>query len=148
MTNIIAIASDHAGYNYKEKVKVFLTAMEIKFIDYGAHSSESSDYPDFGHAACEGIMRGECDKGIFVCGSGIGISIVANKHKGIRASACESVLAAELSRKHNNTNVLCFGERLVTWETAEQLIKAFLSTEFEGGRHIQRVNKIHSLTSC
>ena len=143
---MIAIASDHAGFHYKEKVKSLLTIMKLEFKDFGTHSADSVDYPDFAHAASEAISVGQCDQGIFVCGSGIGVSIVANKHKGVRAAACESVTAAELSRKHNNANVLCFGERLVGWGVAEEMITVFLNTNFEAGRHTQRVEKIHSLT--
>lgn len=143
---MIAIASDHAGFHYKERVKSFLKQMNLEFKDFGTYSLDSVDYPDFAHTASVAISNGECENGIFVCGSGIGVSIVANKHKGIRAAACESVSAAELSRKHNNANVLCFGERLVGWGVAEDMIKVFLNTNFEAGRHTRRVEKIHSLT--
>ena len=143
---MIAIASDHAGFHYKERMKSFLKQLNLEFKDFGTHSPDSVDYPDFAHAASEAISNGECEHGIFICGSGIGVSIVANKHKGIRAAACESVTAAELSRKHNNANVLCFGERLVGWGVAEDMIKVFLNTNFEAGRHTKRVEKIHSLT--
>ncbi len=145
---MIAIASDHAGFRYKEEVKELLTAEGLAFEDFGTASEASVDYPDFAHAAAEAVTRGKCDRGIFVCGSGIGVSIVANKHAGVRAAACESVEAATLSRKHNNANVLCFGERLVPWETAAAMIRAFLTTPFEGGRHERRVEKIHQLTGC
>ncbi len=143
---MIAIASDHAGFHYKERVKSFLKQSNLEFKDFGTHSLDSVDYPDFAHAASEAISNGECENGIFVCGTGIGVSIVANKHKGVRAAACESVTAAELSRKHNNANVLCFGERLVGWGVAEEMITIFLNTNFEAGRHTRRVEKIHSLT--
>ena len=143
---MIAIASDHAGFHYKEKVKFLLKQLNLEFKDFGTHSLDSVDYPDFAHAASTSISNGECESGIFVCGSGIGVSIVANKHKGVRAAACESVTAVELSRKHNNANVLCFGERLVGWGVAEEMIKTFLNTNFEAGRHTRRVEKIHSLT--
>ncbi len=143
---MIALASDHAGFHYKERVKSFLKQLNLEFKDFGTHSLDSVDYPDFAHAASVAISNGECENGIFVCGTGIGVSIVANKHKGVRAAACESVTAAELSRKHNNANVLCFGERLVGWGVAEDMIKVFLNTNFEAGRHTRRVEKIHSLT--
>lgn len=143
---MIAVASDHAGYRYKEMTKALLTEMHQHFTDYGTGSSESVDYPDFAHAAAEAVSTGRADTGIIICGSGIGVSIVANKHKGVRAAACESVTAAEMSRRHNNANVLCFGERLVGWGVAEEMIRAFLSTNFEAGRHTRRVEKIHSLT--
>jgi ribose 5-phosphate isomerase B len=143
---MIAIASDHAGFQYKENVKALLTQRKIEFKDFGTHSADSVDYPDFAHAASLAVSTGQCEQGIFVCGSGIGVSIVANKHKGVRAAACESVTAAELARKHNNANVLCFGERLVGWGVAEEMITVFLNTNFEAGRHTRRVEKIHSLT--
>ena len=143
---MIAIASDHAGFQYKENVKTLLTRKKIEFKDFGTHSADAVDYPDFAHTASEAISNGQCDQGIFVCGTGIGVSIVANKHKGVRAAACESVTAAELARKHNNANVLCFGERLVAWGVAEEMVDVFLSTNFEAGRHTRRVEKIHSLT--
>lgn len=143
---MIALASDHAGFAYKEKTKELLSQLKVEFKDFGTHSSASTDYPDWAHSASEAISKGECEMGIIICGSGIGVSIVANKHLGVRAAACESSTAAALSRKHNNANVLCFGERLVGWGVAEDMIKAFLNTEFEGGRHTRRVEKIHSLT--
>lgn len=143
---MIAVASDHAGFHYKEKVKSFLKESNVPCKDFGTHSADSVDYPDFAHAAAEAVSTGECELGIIVCGSGIGVSIVANKHKGVRAAACESVTAAGLARKHNNANVLCFGERLVGWGVAEEMIAAFLNTNFEAGRHTRRVEKIHSLT--
>ncbi len=145
---MIALASDHAGFAYKEKTRTLLSEMHLPYLDFGAHSNESTDYPDYAHPAALAISNGECDRGIFICGSGIGMSIVANKHKGVRAAACETVEAGELSRKHNDANVLCLGERLVTWDEAQAIIRTFLKTEFEGGRHERRVAKIHSLTSC
>lgn len=143
---MIAIASDHAGFRYKEKAKEFLKHLNVEFKDFGTSSSDSVDYPDFAHAASEAVSSGSCDLGIIICGSGIGVSIVANKHKGVRAAACESVTAAELSRRHNNANILCYGERLVGLSVAEDMIKVFLNTNFEAGRHTRRVEKIHSLT--
>jgi len=143
---MIALASDHAGFRYKEQTKALLTELHLHFTDYGTGSAESVDYPDYAHAAAEAVSTGRADTGIIICGSGIGVSIVANKHKGVRAAACESVTAAEMSRRHNNANVLCFGERLVGWGVAEEMIRIFLSTNFEAGRHTRRVEKIHSLT--
>ncbi len=143
---MIAIASDHAGFRYKENLKSLLQSMNLEFKDFGTFSNESVDYPDFAHAASEAVSSGVCEQGIIICGSGIGVSIVANKHKGVRAAACESYTAAELSRRHNNANILCFGERLVGWGVAEDMVKVFLSANFEAGRHTKRVEKIHSLT--
>jgi ribose 5-phosphate isomerase B len=143
---MIALGSDHAGFLYKEKTKTFLKSMKIDYKDFGTHSGDSVDYPDFAHAVAEAVSKGEFETGIIICGTGIGVSIVANKHKGVRAAACESVTAAGLARKHNNANVLCFGERLVGWGVAEDMIATFLQTTFEAGRHTRRIEKIHALT--
>ncbi|MBM4167142.1 MAG: ribose 5-phosphate isomerase B [Ignavibacteria bacterium] len=142
----IALASDHAGFEYKEKVKQLLSSLNIPFEDFGTFSTDSVDYPDYSHKASEAITNGKCERGIFVCGTGIGMSIVANKHKGIRAAVCESVESAKLTRLHNDANVLCFGARITKLEIAEEMVKVFLSTEFEGGRHLKRVEKIYLLT--
>lgn len=142
----IALASDHAGFQYKEKTKAFLDSLNLHYKDFGTQSPDSVDYPDFAFAAAEAVSKGECEYGILICGTGIGVSIVANKVKGVRAAACESVSAVGLARRHNNANVLCIGERLVTWDVAEEMIKTFLNTTFEAGRHTRRVEKIHSLT--
>lgn len=119
----------------------------IEYKDFGAHTDERSDYPDFAHTASESVSRGECERGIFICGTGIGVGIVANKHIGVRAAMCQIPEAARLSRLHNNANVLTIGERLIDWETAREIIELFLDTKFEGGRHVTRVEKIHTLTS-
>jgi ribose 5-phosphate isomerase B len=142
----IALASDHAGFEYKEKVKQLLSSLNIPFEDFGTNSTDSIDYPDYSHKASEAISNGKCERGIFICGTGIGMSIVANKHKGVRAAVCESVTSTKLSREHNDANILCFGSRITQWNIAEQMVKIFLETEFEGGRHLRRVEKIHSLT--
>lgn len=144
---MIALASDHAGFEYKEHIKKLLDQLGVSFKDYGTFSGEPTDYPDWAHRASEAIGAGECDRGIFVCGTGIGMSIIANKHKGIRAAACESTTAARLSRQHNDANVLALGERITGWESATDIVRTFLSTTFEGGRHERRVKKIHTLTS-
>lgn len=143
---MIALASDHAGYEYKEKLKKLLDEINISYRDFGTKSDESTDYPDWAHKAAQAVSSGECDRGILICGTGIGMSMVANKHKGVRAAACESVTAARLARQHNNANVLTLGERVAGWESVVDIVKTFLSTSFEGGRHEQRVQKIHSLT--
>jgi ribose 5-phosphate isomerase B len=144
---MIALASDHAGFQYKEKLKSVLHEWGYQFKDFGTHSADSTDYPDWAHQASQAIVSGECDRGILICGTGIGMSIVANKHKGIRAAVCESVTAARLARQHNNANVLTIGERITGWESVVDIARVFLSTPFEGGRHTQRVDKIHSLTN-
>jgi len=138
----VALASDHAGFSLKEKVKAYLASKGIESVDYGAFSDERSDYPDFAHKAAEGMLRGEAERGIFVCGSGIGISIAANRHKGIRAVDAVTTEMAKLSREHNDANVLALGERLVQWEDAQKIIDTFFATAFEGGRHTGRVEKI------
>ena len=139
---MIALASDHAGFDYKERVKALLDEKGLEWKDYGTHSEERADYPDFAHKGAEGIRSGECEHGIFVCGTGIGISIAANRHAGIRASACQIVEAARMTRLHNDSNVLCIGQRLVDWDTAVKMIDVWLATEFEGGRHTPRIGKI------
>ncbi len=143
---MIALASDHAGFPYKERLKELLDQLKLPYKDFGTSSSDSTDYPDWAHQASEAIVRGECDRGILVCGTGIGMAIVANKHKGIRAAVCESVTAARLSRLHNDANVLTIGERITGWEAAADIVRTFLATPFDGGRHERRVAKIHSLT--
>lgn len=142
----IALGSDHAGFTYKEKTKELLASLGWAVQDYGTASTESTDYPDYSHRVAGAVASGEATFGILICGTGIGMAIVANKHCGIRASNVESPGAARLARAHNDANVLAFGERLVTWETARQIITTFLSTPFEGGRHQRRVEKIHALT--
>jgi len=143
---MIALASDHAGFHYKERLKTLLEELKMPYRDFGSASEQSTDYPDWAHAASEAITRGECDRGILICGTGIGMAIVANKHRGVRAAVCESVTAARLSRQHNDANVLTVGERITGWESVADIVRTFLTTSFEGGRHERRVGKIHSLT--
>jgi len=144
---MIALASDHAGYQYKENIKKLLDELNLPYQDFGPPTDASTDYPDWGHKASQAVSSGECERAILICGTGIGMSIVANKHKGVRAAACESVSAARLARQHNDANVLTLGERLTGWEALVDVVKTFLSTSFEGGRHATRVEKIHTLTS-
>ncbi len=136
----IAVGADHAGFNYKELIKSFLPDSEIT--DFGTNSATSVDYPDFAHPVASAVERGEATFGILVCGSANGVAITANKHQGIRAAICWTEELAELARLHNNANVLCIPARFVSIETAEAIVKKFLSTPFEGGRHADRVNKI------
>jgi ribose 5-phosphate isomerase B len=138
----IAIASDHAGFKLKEAVKDFLQDYEVK--DFGAKSSDSMDYPDTGFPAAISVASGECECGILICGSGIGMSIVANKVDGIRAALCQTVQFAKLSRKHNNANVLVLSGRFISRYLAKDIIKAWLTTNFEGGRHQTRLDKINN----
>ncbi len=142
----IPIASDHAGYEYKEKLKTFLEEIGFDSEDMGTHSSESVDYPDYAITLSKKVSSGEFTQGILICGTGIGMSIAANKITGVRAAVCESVESAKYSRLHNDANVLCLGARITPLEKAKEIVKVFLKTEFEGGRHASRIEKIHKLT--
>jgi ribose 5-phosphate isomerase B len=145
---MIAIGADHAGYEYKENIKTLLKELGLEYQDFGTDSADSTDYPDYAHAVSQAVSSGKADRGILVCGTGIGMSIVANKHKGVRAAVCESVEAARLARQHNNANVLALGARITPWDRAKEIIRVFFSTEFEDEeRHKRRVNKIHTLTN-
>ena len=138
----IAIASDHAGFDYKEKIKVLLNDLGHEVRDFGTHSNEPVDYPVFIRPAAEAVARGECERGIVLGGSGNGEAIVANKVKGIRCALCWNVESARLSRQHNDANVLSLGQRMIPLETASEIVKVWLSTDFEGGRHLQRIKQI------
>ena len=142
MSETIAIASDHAGVALKEALKAQLLALGVVPEDLGAHSKDSVDYPDYAEKLCKFIVGKKATRGVLICGSGIGMSIAANRHKGIRAALCRSVADAELSRQHNNANVLCLGERSTSAEDAKEILKRFLATPFEGGRHEARVSKM------
>ncbi len=141
----VALACDHGGFRLKEVIKDYLEELGIEYVDYGTYSEESVDYPDFACKAAKGIVNGEADRGIFICGTGIGISIAANKVKGIRAALCYNIFAAEMSRRHNNANVLCLGGRVLGDELAKAIVKVWLATPFDGGRHERRVNKISKI---
>lgn len=138
----IVIASDHAGFELKEFIKDYLRELGLEILDVGTHGTESVDYPDFGTAAAQVIEEGRAERGIIVCGSGIGISIAANRNSAVRAALCQSGLMARLARQHNDANVLALGSRLVGPEVAKDCIDQFLATEFEGGRHKKRVAKL------
>ena len=142
MSEIIPIASDHAGVTLKASLKEQLLARGFVPEDLGAHTKDSVDYPDFAEALCQFILTGKATRGVLICGSGIGMSIAANRHKGIRAALCRSRDDAELARKHNNANVLCLGERTTDDATAKDIVATFIGTEFEGGRHEKRVEKM------
>jgi ribose 5-phosphate isomerase B len=143
----IALGSDHAGYDYKERLKIILDEMGKPYHDYGTFSQDSVDYPDVAHTVSLEVASEKCPLGILICGTGIGMSITANKHNGIRAAVCESPLSAKLSREHNDANILCLGARVSSWETIVEIVKTFLTTPFSGGeRHRNRIAKIHSLT--
>ncbi len=138
----VALASDHRGYALKEALKEFLKTLGHEPVDFGTGSPESCDYPDFVIPAAEAVARGEAQRGIVICGTGIGASIAANKVKGIRAARCVSIGDAEMARRHNDANVLALGADVVPLGLAQHIVKAFLSTEFEGGRHQRRLKKI------
>jgi ribose 5-phosphate isomerase B len=138
----IAIGGDHAGFEYKSKLVTFLTNLGHEVKDFGPYSAESCDYPDFVHPVAEAVESGTFDKGILICGSGNGIAITANKHQGIRAALAWQEEIAQLARSHNDANVLCMPARFIEYPLAEKTTKTFLTTEFEGGRHKNRVNKI------
>ena len=139
---MIALGSDHGGYDLKERVKAYLDQEKIPYKDFGCDSKESCDYPVFGKAAAEAVASGECDKGIVICTTGIGISITANKVKGIRCALCSDPLSAEMTRRHNDSNMLAMGAGMVGPNLAERIVQVFLNTEFEGGRHARRVGLI------
>lgn len=139
---MIAVASDHAGFEVKEQIKALLDEMKKPYTDFGTHGTASTDYPDWGHMASEAVSDGRCQFGILVCGTGIGMSIVANKHRGVRAAVCANTTQARLARAHNNANVLTIGQRISGWETVRDIVQTFLSTPFEGGRHTKRVDKL------
>ena len=141
----IGLASDHAGYELKEFVKQFLQSKNIPFIDYGTHSTDSCDYPEFAEAAAKAVASGECDKGIVLCTTGIGVSISANKIDGIRCALLSDVWSAKMTRLHNDTNMMAIGAGFTGKNMAERMVEVFLSTEFEGGRHERRVNKMMEL---
>ncbi|TDT71970.1 ribose-5-phosphate isomerase [Hypnocyclicus thermotrophus] len=138
----IALGADHGGYELKNIVREYLKNNGYEVIDFGTNSSDSVDYPEFAHKVGEAVVNKEADFGIVVCGTGIGISIAANKIKGVRAALCHNVWTAKLTRQHNDANVLAMGGRVIGPGIALDMVEAFLNTEFEGGRHTNRVNKI------
>ncbi len=142
---MIAIGSDHGGYELKEHIKKHLDERNLEYKDFGCYDENSVDYPDIAEKVCNAIIAKEADKGILVCGTGIGISIAANKIDGIRAAHCHDVYSAEMTKRHNNANVICMGGRVIGRELAFKIIDAWLDAEFEGGRHQKRIDKIHAL---
>ena len=138
----IAIGSDHGGYNLKEHIKKYLESKGVEFKDFGTNSTESCDYPDYAFRVASAVAGIQFDRGIIICGTGIGVSISANKVKGIRAALCTDTFSARMSREHNNANVLCMGERVIGTGVAIDIVEAWLKAEFTGGRHERRVGKI------
>jgi ribose 5-phosphate isomerase B len=143
---IIPIASDHAGYEAKEKVKKILEELDHMPVDFGTHSDDSVDYPEFAVQVARDINQGEHDLGILICGSGQGMCMTANKFPNVRGALAYNTHSAEMSRKHNNANLLCLPGRELDGEQLREIVNTWLESKFEGGRHERRVNKIHSLT--
>ncbi len=141
----VAVASDHGGFELKEKIKLHLIECGYDVVDVGTDTRDSVSYVKYGHSACEKISEGSCDRAILVCGTGIGMSIVANKHRGIRAALCTNVFMAEMARHHNDANVLALGARILAAPYAIKLVDVFLSESFDGGRHKDRVSQINEM---
>jgi len=138
----IAVGSDHGGYEFKEMIIAFLTELGLKVEDVGCFSSESVDYPDFADKVCRKVQSGECERGILICGTGIGMSISANRYRDVRAALCHESYTARMSREHNNSNILCLGERVMGPEIALDVVGTWIKTEFAGGRHQRRLDKL------
>ena len=142
----IGIGCDHAAFFEKQKlIKYIVSEFDYEVIDFGTKSENSVDYAEFGHAVCNAIKNSTINRGIVICGSGIGISIAANKIKGVRAALCTSVKHAEMSRKHNDANILALGARFTSYDEIKKIVKKWFQTDFEGGRHLRRVNKIEKI---
>lgn len=141
---VIALAADHAGFELKEKIRKYLDSMNFTYYDFGTHSTESMDYPDVIHPLCESIQSRQADVGIILCGSGNGVNMTANKHKGIRSALCWIPEIAKLAKQHNNANVIALPARFINEVTAKEIVDAFLSAHFEGDRHQRRIDKIES----
>ena len=141
----IAIGCDHAGFGIKNAVKAHIESKGYEVVDVGTNSADSCHYPIFADAACKKILEGECELGILICGTGIGMSMAANKHKGIRAACCSDVFSARLTREHNDANMLCFGERVIGVELAKYLVDIWLQCDFAGGGSAPKVARINEL---
>lgn len=142
MKKIVAMASDHAGFEMKEKLKGYLISEGYEVKDFGTNDANSVDYPDYGHVLAESVESGKFEKGIALCGSGNGINMTVNKHQGIRSALCWSPEIAKMARLHNNANICALPARYISFEVVKQIIDIFLNTEFEAGRHLTRINKI------
>ena len=138
----IFISSDHAGYKLKELIKIYLDKKKIKYFDLGPDNDNRVDYPDFAHKVAKKVKTNNNHAGILVCGSGMGMNIVANRHKNIRAAQCFNLKSTKLSRLHNDANIITLGSRLLTEKNALNCVRVFLNTNFEGGRHLKRITKI------
>ncbi len=142
---MIGIGNDHGGYELKLHIKKFLESKGIEVKDFGAHSTDAIDYPDIAVPLCESVVNGECECGILICGTGIGMSIAANKINGIRAAHVTDSFSARMTKMHNNANIICLGGRITGSEIASDIVEAYLGAEFQGGRHNNRVNKVMAL---
>ncbi len=142
---MIGIGSDHAAFSLKEQIKMHLVEKGIEFIDYGCYDLNSVDYPNIATAVADGLKAKQIDRGILICGTGVGISIAANKIKGIRAALCGDTYSAKMTRLHNDANILCMGARVIGSGLAADIVDIFLSTEFEGGRHQHRIDMISEI---
>ena len=142
---MIALASDHAALDMKREIKGLLDEMGLEYRDFGTDTTASCDYPVFGARAAKAVVNGECEFGIVICGTGIGMSIAVNKVNGIRCALCSEPYSAKLTRQHNNANMLAIGARVIGPELAKMIVKTFLTTEFEGGRHQRRIDLITAL---
>lgn len=144
----IALASDHRGFEFKDHILTFLKNMDHEVVDFGAsNGNDSVDYPDYGVLAAKSVGNGECERAVLVCGTGLGMSLVANKVKGVRATVCHDLFTVEMSRKHNDSNILCLGADVVDQKLLDKKIKLWIETPFEGGRHARRVGKIMDIES-
>jgi len=141
----IALGSDHAGYELKEDLRAYLAELKIEALDLGTFSEDSADYPDVAVKVAEKVARGEVERGLLICGTGIGMSIVANRFAGVRAALCHDLYTARISREHNNANILALGGRLIGKGLAREILKVWLESEFQGGRHERRIRKIAAL---
>ena len=142
---MIALGSDHAGRGLKEEIKKLLDERGLEYTDFGTDTDDSCDYPVYGYAAASAVASGKCDRGLLFCGTGVGISLAANKVKGIRCVVCSEPYSAKMSRLHNNSNMLALGSRVVGTELARMIVETWLDTDFEGGRHQRRVDMITAL---
>ena len=142
---MLAIGSDHGGYELKQAVMKHLAERGVEYRDYGTYSSESCDYPDFGEAVGRAVASGECERGIVICGTGIGISIAANKVRGVRCALCGDCYSAEMTRRHNDANILAMGARVLGEGLALKIVDTFLDTGFDGGRHTRRIEKLAAI---
>ena len=142
---MIAIASDHAALDLKETIKAYLVELGYEYIDFGTYTKDSCNYPEYAFKAAKAVAEGECEKGILICGTGIGMSLAANKVKGIRCAVCSEPYSAKMSREHNDANMLAFGARVVGEDLAKMIVKTWLDASFQGGRHQTRVNEITNI---